>query len=128
MIPDGMKALSFKQPWAWAIFNGKDVDNRNWRTNFRGRIYVHSSLIFDMEGWEWIAKNENRLGVELPHFVDTEYFLRGVILGEVDILDCVDNCSSNWFFGKYGLVLNDPVQYEKPIPCKGMLRFFPPKF
>jgi len=121
-----MKALSFKQPWAWAVFNGKDVDNRKWRTNFTGRIYVHSSLNFDMDGWNWIAENENRLCVQLPHFADIEYFPRGVILGEVDIVGCVDNHTSYWFFGKYGLLLQNPKVYENPIPCKGMLGFFRP--
>ncbi len=119
-----MKALSFKQPWAWAVFNGKDIDNRNWRTKLRGRIYVHASLSFDMDGWEWIAKNENRLAAQIPHFVDTEFFPKGVILGEVDVVDCVDNHGSRWFFGKYGFVLENPVRYDIPIPYKGMLKFF----
>ena len=33
-----MKALSVKQPWAWAIFHGKDVENRDWPTNVRGPV------------------------------------------------------------------------------------------
>jgi hypothetical protein len=40
-----MKALSIKQPWAQLIIMGaKDVENRNRRTNFRGRFAVHVSL------------------------------------------------------------------------------------
>ena len=39
-----MKALSIKQPWASLIAHGiKDIENRNWKTHFRGRIYIHAS-------------------------------------------------------------------------------------
>lgn len=27
-----MKTLSVQQPWAWALFNGKPVENRSWYT------------------------------------------------------------------------------------------------
>ena len=38
-----MKALSIRQPWAWLIVNGyKDIENRTWSTDFRGRVYVHA--------------------------------------------------------------------------------------
>lgn len=34
-----VKALSVRQPWAWAIVHaGKDVENRNWPTPHRGRL------------------------------------------------------------------------------------------
>lgn len=29
-----MKALSLTQPMAWAIFHGKDIENRTWPTKF----------------------------------------------------------------------------------------------
>ena len=39
-----MKALSIKQPWASLIAHGiKDIENRTWRTHFRGKIYIHAS-------------------------------------------------------------------------------------
>jgi hypothetical protein len=32
-----IKALTVRQPWAWAtIYGGKDVENRRWRTTYRG--------------------------------------------------------------------------------------------
>jgi hypothetical protein len=43
-----MKALTIKQPWATLIMTGaKDVENRLWHTNFRGRIAIHSSKKMD---------------------------------------------------------------------------------
>ena len=33
-----MKALSIRQPWAWAILHaGKDIENRDWRTDCADR-------------------------------------------------------------------------------------------
>lgn len=38
-----MTALSIRNPWAHAIIAGlKPVENRSWRTNFRGRFVVHA--------------------------------------------------------------------------------------
>ena len=32
-------ALTIRQPWAWAILHAsKDIENRGWSTNFRGRF------------------------------------------------------------------------------------------
>jgi len=39
-----MKALSVRQPWAWLIVNAyKDIENRDWATKLRGRIWIHAS-------------------------------------------------------------------------------------
>ena len=39
-----MKAITIKQPWASLIVHGvKDIENRTWHTNFRGRVLIHSS-------------------------------------------------------------------------------------
>jgi len=40
-----MKILSVRQPWATPIVGRiKDVENRTWRTNYRGPVLVHASL------------------------------------------------------------------------------------
>lgn len=39
-----MKAISIRQPWAWLIVNGfKDIENRSWRTKYRGPVLIHAS-------------------------------------------------------------------------------------
>lgn len=117
-----MKALSLTQPMAWAIFHGKDIENRNWRTKFRGRVMIHASKKFDREHYRWLVENDNRLVIGgVPEEHD---FIFGAILGEVDIIDCVANHGSQWFFGPYGFVLANPKLYNKPIPYKGHLGFF----
>lgn len=120
-----MKALSLTQPMAWAIFNGKDIENRRWPTKFRGRIYIHASKGFNREHYQWIGTNENRLCCQLPR---PEDLVHGAIIGEVDIVDCVQNHCSMWaMVGLWNFVLFNPVLYENPIPCKGKLSFFEPK-
>lgn len=48
-----MKALSIRQPWAWAILNAdKDIENRDWRTNFRGRIAVHAAKTMTRDDYD----------------------------------------------------------------------------
>lgn len=118
------KALSLTQPMAWAIFNGKDVENRTWPTKFRGRVYIHASKKLNKSHYQWIMDNENRLGLQLPYITDLIF---GALIGEVDIIDCVDNHTSRWWMGPYGFTLANPVVFDKPVPCKGMLGFFVPK-
>ena len=39
-----MKALSVRQPWAWAIMHaGKDVENRTRITRYRGPLAIHAT-------------------------------------------------------------------------------------
>jgi hypothetical protein len=39
-----MKALSIKQHWVYAILReGKDIENRSWKRDFRGWIALHAS-------------------------------------------------------------------------------------
>jgi len=130
------KALSIKQPWAWLICAGwKDIENRNWSTDFRGRIYVHAgkqwdSYPKDFNDLETIAQGDSDL---LESLVNYCAFNRkspnkvGCIIGEIDIVNCVSESSSQWFLGEYGFVLANPILFDKPIPCKGRLGFFSPE-
>lgn len=117
-----MKAISIKQPWAWAIFHGKDVENRTWATRFTGPLLIHAAKTFDRLGYDWIVKNRERLGIdEIPH---PDNFIFGAIIGQVRMTDCVVHSSSPWFFGPCGFVFTDPVLFKNPIPYRGMLKFF----
>lgn len=122
-----MKALSFKQPWAWLMCKSfKDIENRDWATRFRGRIYIHASKSKSDMGKETLAfilkRLTNRQASEFM-LVYTQLTF-GAIIGELDITSCVDLHPSPWFFGKYGFTVSNPVLYEKPIPYKGQLGFF----
>lgn len=39
-----MKTLSVRQPWASLLVSGlKDIENRTWAPNYKGRILIHAS-------------------------------------------------------------------------------------
>lgn len=55
MIPPEVrvKALSVRQPWAWAIARGhKPVENRSWTTAYRGPLLIHASMRIDLDACE----------------------------------------------------------------------------
>ncbi len=123
-----MYALSIKQPWAWLICAGyKDVENRDWATKVRGRVYIHTGKSWDANAMDYIRK---RVKPEIAAKVCKPQLLPlGSIIGEVDIVNCLEYWSgtknkSPWFVGRYGFFLANPVLYEKPIPYKGQLGFF----
>ncbi len=110
-----MKAISIRQPWVALILNGsKDVENRSWPTNIRGRVYVHAGKQVDRQALSTINRS---FSFRMPEDL-------GAIVGSVEIVDCVTESDSPWFTGPYGFVLANPVKFENPIPCKGQLRFF----
>jgi len=39
-----MKVLSIINPWAhFIMYHGKNIENRTWKTDYRGRILIHVS-------------------------------------------------------------------------------------
>lgn len=124
-----MKALSVRAPWWWFILHGgKDIENRDWATRFRGPVLVHASkwwngsdVLGDLDG---IRSDILEPGVGIPPRLSDLMPFGGCIVGRVEIVDCVRAHNSRWFFGDYGFVLRNPVAFENPIPFKGALGFF----
>src|SRR6266705_2697241 len=78
--PHKMKALSVRQPWAWAIIHArKDIENRTWKTHFRGQVAIHSSRKLDSDSE--LPRTSRR-----PRADD---LICGAIIGVVDIIDVV---------------------------------------
>jgi len=131
-----LKTLSIKQPFASLIAHGiKNIENRSWRTKFRGRIYIHASVATVFDAFmpipirdsgvtvnEWLVRNGYEWNYNnIPH---------SAIIGEVDIIDCVINHQSIWAeksgeFPTYNWVLANSVSYDEPIlNVKGKLSFW----
>lgn len=119
-----LKCLTVKQPWASLIMgDAKDIENRDWPTTIRGVIGIHSSKL--LEQVEMKAACDLMRGF-IPMFSELTFrkrsvFPLGSILGTVELVDCVTSSNSPWFVGEYGLVLRNPVVFQKPIPCRGQL-------
>lgn len=126
--PAPLKALSIMQPWAWLIANGhKDIENRDWRCRFRGRVLLHAGKKVDRDAATCLRRGFHPvtgepLRLDLPAAFET-----GGIVGEATIVGCVAQSSSPWFVGRYGILMRDarPLPFR---PCKGALSFFVPAF
>ena len=117
-----MKALSLKQPWADLIVSGvKPVENRKWKSFYRGHLLIHASKTWDKEGAQWICENFPGL----KGFVNLRtHLLQGYLIGSVEMVDCVEKYSSRWFFGPYGFVFKKPKFWEHAISYKRQLGIF----
>jgi hypothetical protein len=114
-----MKAISIKQPWAWAIFNGKPVENRTWYSHYRGELLIHASKKFDYDGYIWLTKNIYKPS-DVPRVQDFE---QGGFVGKVKMVDCVEYHPSPFFFGPWGFVFAN-VKSIDFIPYKGQQGIF----
>lgn len=122
-----MKALSIRQPWAFAILHGrKDIENRDWRHSFRGLALIHTGQTMDrndVEGFRETIEDNPDLGGDWLNGQTLRDLRRGGIVGAVEIVDCVSESRSPWFFGPFGFVLANarPLPF---MPCRGALGFF----
>ena len=78
---------------------------------------MHAGKTFDSAGYHWIT---TELGLILPA---PSTFIRGGIIGSVELVEVVQDSASPWFLGPYGFVLRDPRPCEF-VPLRGRLGFF----
>lgn len=129
-----MKALSVRQPWAWAILHaGKDIENRDWKSapslrNFRGPFLLHAGGAMSSYEYENFIAFVHAISEKHPfpsglYVPEVKELPRGGIVGMADLVDIVTDHTSPWFMGSYGLVLKNarPLPF---IPLKGALGWF----
>ena len=118
-----VKILSIRQPWSYLIVNGvKPVENRSWYTKYRGELYIHAGQKFDHEGYEVAKRIVSGYGGMIPVSQSPRY-LKGGIIGSVNMVDCVDECDDDWFFGDWGFVFENAEEIDF-IPMSGRLGIF----
>ena|ERR1700733_416092 len=112
-----MLALTVRQPWAWTIIHaGKDVENRTWPTNYRGPLAIHAAT--KMWRGDDIALNDIALPPE-------DEFIRGAVIGIVDVTDCVQDSRSRWAVRAYWhWLLANPRALPQPVPYRGQPGLF----
>ena len=118
-----MKALTIKQPWASLIIDGyKKYEFRSWKTNYRGRIYIHAGLGIDLD----MLERFELYNLKYP----------SGIIGEATLVDCIEVTEefnnellkinpivyrkSN-YKQTYAWKLIDIKKYDAPLPVKGKL-------
>ena len=139
-----MRAITVRQPWAWAIVHaGKDVENRtrNIAGGYRGPVAIHAGLTFDYDGLEDPAiKSILPLDTVSAILAFDQRRIRGAVIGVVDLIDVhqahqvggsvtawADWCCEPWGQREaHHLVLANPRPLPKPIPAKGRLGLWTP--
>ena len=118
---EGPRVLSIRQPWAWAISRGhKKVENRTWRTSYRGVIYIHASTTLERHELKWLT---SKARVRPPR-----EFVHGAVVAVAVLSDVVKRRDAGrlrpWFFGPYGFVLTKIRALRKPVRTTGRLGLF----
>ena len=143
--PLTIPALSLWRPWAGLLFNGKDVENRSWKTHHRGPLLIHAAAKrFDYDGLdpaiELLTRHrgfnptpQNR-GHITRVMTDTmpECWTQGKIIGAVYLAGCkhYDDVEpgkrSLWHFpDMYGwMMVGKPYLFPTPIAYRGRQRLF----
>jgi hypothetical protein len=130
-----VKALTVKNPWAWAIIHGgKDVENRSRPTKYQGQLFIHAGKGWSHEGQEFLQQKRTPFGFQaFPLDEWQKPNLIGKVIGSVDVVDChhasecqarddVDNLCSEWAIAdSYHWVLANPEPLALPFPMKGKL-------
>jgi hypothetical protein len=111
-----MRALTIKQPWAWAIVAGhKRIENRSWAPPMAlldgERFAIHAGMGIDRAGVEWVRAR----GLALP-----EQFERGALIATARVARVVCESDDPWFMGPIGWVLED-VRAMTAVPARGAL-------
>lgn len=118
-------ALSIRPVFAWLIVMGKkDIENRTWRTHYRGTFFVHASKKISLADYDWVKIHVPSVYPLIP---SPDKLPAGGIVGQVDLVDCVTEHNSPWYIkDNYGFVLSN-AQVLPFTPIRGQLGFFVPE-
>lgn len=126
-----MRAITVRQPWAWAIEAGhKTVENRTRGTNYRGPLAIHAGL-----GWSERGAADPRVKA---HKGATWVFGAIIALAELEDSHPDTGCCRPWGESQYTeaggrtrtvlhhLILHDIRPFKTPVPCRGALGLWTP--
>lgn len=134
-----MKVLSVRQPWAFLLVSGiKNVENRNWHTDYTGTLLIHASKSWDHKGYVIIQKLfPDAAEVIEKHFrpiygwgckscpVGAHADEFGAIVGQVKLTGCGSRyrpAGSKWEeTGLWHWRVSNARKFETPIPTQGKL-------
>lgn len=118
------RALSIRQPWAWAIlYAGKRVENRSWYMAYRGPIFIHAGRTVEYQALEGLQ--DEILAVPQPR----QPAVCGALLGVATVIDCirpedVPEDQQRWAVGPWCILLGDVRPLADPRPFAGKLGLF----
>jgi uncharacterized protein DUF4326 len=114
-----VKALTVRQPWAWAIAAaGKDVENRTWHTRYRGLLAIHAAATADSP---WQLPTPDLIRAYQAGGPATGC---GAVVAVARLLStgqCQGQCSPWAVAGQYHWHLGQIRPVPEPIPATGRL-------
>ncbi len=128
-----MKVLSLTEPCATLIKEKKKlVETRNWKTNYRGELYIHASATPIPKNWK-----EDKEFMSLVGNIPLNF---SYIICKCNLVDCiymskeyVESMKKNNYKeyicgkyeeGRYAWILENITPLEKPIKAKGQLNIW----
>lgn len=147
-----MRVITVRQPWAWSLLHGKDVENRsrNIAGSYRGPVAIHVALQFadQPDGMprevaraigQWSRANPGAECRDLPNDPRNSrplwYGHLGHVIGVVDLASVhhdsdhgrneLDRCSP-WAMADFWHLCTTSPQPITPIPATGKLGLWKP--
>jgi hypothetical protein len=134
-----MKALTVIQPWATLLMLGeKKIETRSWATQHRGKLAIHAASRHNPT-LAAICQQEPFRSILARHgFTEFAALPRGVILGTVELVDCVrvelipssqpltalEEAFGDFTPGRWGWFMSNPQFLDIPIKARGKLGLF----
>lgn len=133
-----MRALTLWRPWTDAIlYGGKRVENRTWlppaflldtdRPVGDRVVALHAGQFYDKEGAHWMRDNGlyDPPGPEAsPQGVVGVFRISGVRRLEGTPIEVWRPDPDLWFSGPFGFSLTAVQRLERPIACRGGMKFW----
>lgn len=128
-LPSDLRALTVRQPWAWAIANGeKPVENRNQPLpgKFLGEVVaIHAGKGRIDDGAVATVANRARRALDPAALVTGAIMGFGRLAGSIRRRSELKKAGDReWFHGPHGWLVDDVVLLDEPVPCAGQLGFW----
>jgi ASCH domain len=131
-----MRALTVKQPWAWAIaWGGKDIENRSRPTSYRGPLAIHAGATWDPL-WDQVTTNNPQMLRPACDTPGEDAYPRGAIIAVAELSDVCSaatgrtprpcQCGRWAQRGQCHWHLTNVRALRQPVPCRGALGLWTP--
>jgi hypothetical protein len=134
-VSSRLRAITVKQPWAWAIARaGKTIENRSRGTAHRGPLAIHAGL-----AWSGRGADDKRVLAAVRKVTRDDILpsdlSRGAVIAIAELVDSHPDagCCRPWGESEYSeaggrvrtvvhhLVLEDIRPLPEALPCRGAL-------
>lgn len=126
------------EAFAGLVEFAKDIENRDWSSDYRGLVVIHASVKADPDFIErrkgradqmtqacadWLRDRGLDQWVEPTRAAVAQGLPYGGIIGQVEMTGCVAQSESPWFVGDYGFCLQNPKALTF-TPIRGQQKFW----